>query len=84
MTGYATLAMEKCSPEGRYTMMICRICGEYMEYTGKGIDTEQRLYEMYLCIECGHEEAVAEENAEPRPSYPAWDPPDGTRSGGHR
>jgi DNA-directed RNA polymerase subunit M/transcription elongation factor TFIIS len=61
--------------------MICKECGEYMEYTGEGIDDEERLYDLYICIECGYEEAVPQdklENVSP-PAKFEWDPPDGYR-----
>jgi hypothetical protein len=61
--------------------MICKNCGEYMEYTGEGSDPDEQLYDLYLCVECGHEEAVAQDKIESA-SPPAkfdWDPPDGYR-----
>lgn len=61
--------------------MICKECGEFMEYTGEGIDDEERLYDLYICIECGHEEAVAQDEVAnaPAPATFEWDPPDGYR-----
>ncbi len=63
-------------------IVICKECGEYMDYTGEGVDSQQRLYELYLCVECGHETAVPQtKSGGTNPSYFPWDPPDGIRSG---
>ncbi len=55
----------------------CPECGEYLEPAGEGTDEAGALYDVYICVECGHEEAVpqAEELAAPPPHE--WDPPDG-------
>ena len=62
-------------------IVICKECSEYMDYAGEGIDNQQRLYELYLCIECGYETAVPQNATGANPSYYPWDPPDGIRSG---
>lgn len=57
--------------------MICKSCGEYMEYAGEGEDAEGEVYDLYICIECGYETAVARLEDDLPISYPEWDPPDG-------
>jgi hypothetical protein len=61
--------------------VICKKCGEFMEYTGEGIDPDERLYDLYLCVECGHEEAVPQDEVADlsKPAKFDWDPPDGYR-----
>ncbi len=61
--------------------MICKKCGEFMEYTGEGIDEDEQFYDLYLCVECGYEEAVPQSKIEGAPPSAKfdWDPPDGYR-----
>lgn len=67
--------------------MICRECGEYMELVDEGEDAAGARYDLFICIECGHEEAVrqadAPDQAPESPRY-AWDPPDGSPWRGKR
>ncbi|MBZ0291643.1 MAG: hypothetical protein K8L99_03660 [Anaerolineae bacterium] len=63
-------------------MKVCPRCGDFLEYAGEGIDPQGHLYDLYLCIECGYEQANPQNEAQrpPSNSHP-WDPPDGYRSG---
>jgi hypothetical protein len=68
--------------------MICRECGEYMELLDEGTDDNGLYYDMYVCIECGHTEAVRQPDSADGadasgPRY-EWDPPDGSRQRGKR
>jgi hypothetical protein len=68
--------------------MICRECSEYMELVDEGEDEDGLRYDMFLCIECGHTEAVRQPGGEDDLSASAphyeWDPPDGSRWRGKR
>lgn len=55
----------------------CPACGEYLEPAGEGTDAAGALYDVYICVECGHEEAVPQAEALPPPARCPWDPPDG-------
>lgn len=59
-------------------LLVCRHCGEYLEYAGEGTDTDRNLYDLYFCLECGHEEIIAKDALMVRDTYPDWDPPDGS------
>jgi len=59
-------------------LLVCRHCGEYLEYAGEGTDTENNLYDLYFCLECGHKEAILKEILAVKPDYLEWDPPDGS------
>jgi hypothetical protein len=56
--------------------MICKECGEYMEYIDEGEDENGQRYDLYICIECGYEEAVPQPDTQSPPKFD-WDPPDG-------
>jgi DNA-directed RNA polymerase subunit RPC12/RpoP len=58
-------------------ILTCKRCGAYMEYTGEGTDPQEQLYDLYLCIECGHEQALPQDTRSERPGRYDWDPPDG-------
>lgn len=62
--------------------MICRECGEYMELVDEGLDDSGARYDMYVCIECGHNEAVPQPDSDSATASPRyeWDPPDGSPS----
>lgn len=55
----------------------CPKCGEYLESVGEGTDEAGALYDLFWCLECGHEEAVPQADEQPLAPPHAWDPPDG-------
>lgn len=55
----------------------CPNCGEYLEFAGEAIDDTGTLYDLFVCIECSHEEAIPQDDEQPLPASREWDPPDG-------
>jgi hypothetical protein len=57
--------------------VICAECSEYMEFADEGVNDEGQICDLYVCLECGYQTAIAQTAFGRQPPRFSWDPPDG-------